>query len=405
VGHTTMASQFSPENTATMNARITNSDAASVRAFIQRSNGTDGVWVTGTKKNAITTDDGKPGFIWEFSVPTKDGYQDGYWVMTQLEIWDVFDAQGNAYTEENPLVVDVTDNNKTKVVARIYVEFASDRSQNFGKDASGNVTGKFMDGYTISGLDVVIKDFEGNPIPGIKDVKLSFIYDNNSVAYGGYSGPDNSTADFVITLTDDGSGTHFAQPADKPHTIRFAGSYRTTFSFTQGDKVVTYSGDNLPANAPKYTVSSVTPTVTLKSRTDYTGSSTNGSTITVAYGHSTETTCGITYHNYSQPNVVFTLSGYGNASGAALIFTESTGGAVRLFVNREDADNKRTDRFAWTADGDCTRWVGYWNSQTGNDRATAAGTIKATQLTLTFDGVDYQVDIEDITIINPVPPS
>lgn len=409
VGHTTVASQFTPDNNATMNARITNSDAASVQAFIQRSNGTDGVWVTGVKKNAFTTEDEKPGFNWEFPVPTKDGYQDGNWVMTQLEIWDVFDAAGNAYTEDEPLVVDVKDNNITKVVARIYVEFATNRSQDFGK-ANGTVTGKFMDGYTISGLDVVIKDFEGNPIPGIKDVKLSFVYGNNSVSYGGYSGPDNSTADFVIALSDDGSGTHFVQPADKSHTIRFAGSYNTIFSFVisrsgQSDQLISFSGDNLPANAPQYTVSSVTPAITLKSRTTYDGSSTNGSTITVAYGHSTETTCGITYHNYSQANVVFTLSGYGNASGAALIFTESGGGAVRLYVNKEDADNKRTDRYSWTADGDCTRWVGFWNSQTGSDRATAAGTIKATQLTLTFDGKEYYVDIDDITIINPTPPT
>ena len=76
-----------------------------------------------------------------------------------------------------------------------------------------------------------------------------------------------------------------------------------------------------------------------------------------------------------------------------------------LYVNKEDADNKRTDRFAWTADSDCLRWVGYWNSQTGNDRATAAGTIKATELVLSYGGVEYTVDIDDITIINPTPPS
>ena len=99
------------------------------------------------------------------------------------------------------------------------------------------------------------------------------------------------------------------------------------------------------------------------------------------------------------------LSGYGNADGASLIFAESNGGDVRLYLNKEDADNKRVDRFTWTKDGDCLRWVGYWNSQTGNDRATAAGTIKATTLTLEKNGESFEVDIDDITIINPVPPS
>jgi hypothetical protein len=228
-----------------MYAKITYSDAASVKAYIQRTDGTDGVWVTGEKlKDSFVTEDGDPGYNWKFAVPTEDGYQDGHWVMTKLALASVFDAAGKNYTEEDPMIIDVNDNNITKVVARIYVEFATDRSQNFGKDAGGNVTGKFMDGYTISGLDVVIKDFEGNPIPGIKDVKLSFVYGNNSVSYGGYSGPNNSTADFIITLADDGSCTHFVQPADKPHTIRFAGSYSTTFSFVisrsgQGDQLIT----------------------------------------------------------------------------------------------------------------------------------------------------------------------
>ena len=50
------------------------------------------------------------------------------------------------------------------------------------------------------------------------------------------------------------------------------------------------------------------------------------------------------------------------------------------------------------------RYVGYWDSQTGTDKATAAGTIKATELVLTYGGMEFKVDIDDITIINPIPP-
>lgn len=413
VGHTTAASQFTPDNTATMNARITNSDAASVRAFIQRSNGTDGVWVTGVKKNDFTTEDGKPGFNWEFSVPTEDGYQDGNWVMTQLEIWDVFDAEGNAYTEEDPLVVDVKDNNITKAVARIYVEFATDRSQNFGKDASGNVTGKFMDGYTISGLDVVVKDFEGNPIPGIKDVKLSFVYGNDSASYGGYTSESltNATADFVIALTDDGSGTHFVQPADKPHTIRLAGSYSTTFSFVisrsgQTDHLISYSGDKLPENAPEYTVSSVIPMVKITARSNYNTSSNTNTNAHVEFGFTSGNGC-TSFDNYSQPNVTITLSGYGNAESAVLVFAASNNGTVHLYTS--NGASTPTTSYAWSGNGTCQRWVGFFQSvRAGNDKHTVAGTLTANELKLTYGGNTYLVNISamyegvtEIKIENP----
>lgn len=403
--HITTPDQYAPNNDATMNVRITNSAAASVQALIVNSDGKEN-WVTGKIEGEFTTD-GKTVNNWSFEVPKDaNGYQDGRWTLTTLRLWNVFAADGTAYTEEEPLIIDVSDaNNKTKVVAKINITFTtndSSKSQNFGKDANGNKTGTFMDSYDISGISVKINDFEGMAITGVKNVELQFDYGNNSVAYGGYSGPTNATADFTIPLTGS-DGINFSQTGT--HTLRIAGSYTTKFSFKVGDTLMSYTGDTLPANAPVYTVSSVTPSVTISARTNYDGSSTNGNTVTVAYGHSTETTCGITYHNYSQASVTLNLAGYGNASGATLAFTKEDGGDVRLFLNKEDADNKRVDNFSWTGNGDCLRWVGYWDSQTGTDRATAAGTIKATQLVLTYGGANYTVDIDDITIINPTPPS
>ena len=402
--HSTVAEQYKPDNDAVMNAQITNSSAASVQAKIVKSDGSE-KWVTGVIGGELTTSDGKTANHWSFRVPTDaNGYQDGNWTLTELKLWDVFGADGTAYTEEEPMLIDVSGTrNVTRVVSRVFMTFPTGKSANFGKDASGNVTGGFMDGYDITGLYVDIKDFEGKPISNISDVKLSFTYGNNSKTYGGYSGPTNATADFVIPLTADSTMTHFAQ--GESYKLRYAGSYTTVFSFKVAGQTFNYTGDTLPLNAPVFTVSSIAPAITIKDWTKYSGSSVSGNTITVTYNHSTETTCGITYHNYAQASVTLELTGYGSASGATLTFTEESGGAVRLFVNSQDADNKRVDNFSWTGNGNCLRWVGYWDSQTGSDRATAAGTIKATTLVLTFEGVQYTVDISDIVIVNPTPPS
>ena len=405
--HSTVSYQYKPNKDAVMNAQITNSSAAQVQAYIIKEGAVEGQWVDGIVGGELTTNDGKPASNWSFAVPgNTDGYQDGNWQLTELKLWDVFATDGTPYTEDEPLIIDVSDtNNRAKVVNRAFVTFNGDKSADFGKDASGNVTGAFMDSHTVSGISVDIKDFEDKKIEGISDVKLKFVYNNNSQAYGGYTSANlnNAAADFEILLAADSTDTKFTQSGS--HTLQYAGSWKTTFSFKINGKEMTYSGENLPEKTPVFTVSSVTPKVTIKDYTKHAGSSKNGNTVTVAYGHSTETTCGITYHNYSQANVTLNLTGYGNASGAKLTFAENKGGDVRLYLNKEDADNKRVNNFSWTGNGDCLRWVGYWNSQTGTDRATAAGTIKATELVLTYDDVDYTVDIDDITINKPTPPS
>ena len=193
-----------------------------------------------------------------------NGYQDGNWQMTQLRLWNVFDSDGTEYTKENPLVFDVSDtNNKTKVVSRVYVTFAENKSEDFGKDATGKVTGTFMQEYSVSGISVKIHDFENQKLTGISDVKLTFVYNNNSVAYGGYSSTQltNTVADFNIALADSGDGITFNQNGSQ--TLQYAGSYTTTFSFKVNGTEVSYSGDNLPNNAPVFTVSSVKPSVAI----------------------------------------------------------------------------------------------------------------------------------------------
>ena len=268
--HSTVAYQYKPNNDAVMNAQITNSAAAQVQAYIIRDGAATGEWVTGTIGGEFTTTSGKPANNWNFAVPKDaNGYQDGNWTLTALKLWDVFAADGTEYTETMPLEFNVSGtNNVTKVVSRVYATFANDLSQNFGKNADGTVTGNFLESHTISGLNVDIKDFEGQPVTGVSNVQLKFTYvSGTSVSNGGYSRSDLSNvtegAAITVPLVADSTGTHFVQNADA--TILYAGNYTTEFSYTIGStyKFGGDSGNALPGNAPVFSVWSKVPGVTI----------------------------------------------------------------------------------------------------------------------------------------------
>lgn len=405
VSQGTVSYQYAPNNNATMNVVLKNAPTATVQARIVKSDGTE-YWVT---SNATTNnEDGTTEF--RFEVPKDaNGYQDGNWTLTDLRVWDAFAADGTEYTEEAPLTFDVSDtNNKTKVVVRVYVTFAPGQAKDFGKDAEGNVTGAFMDSYTISGLNVVIKDFEG-PLKGVGNVKLEYTYGGDSVAKGGYSGgnvPEGGVTAFSFALKPDaGDPTKFVQEGTQP--VQIAGTYNPKISFTFDGGSAAYAGTTLPANAPIITVNSVAPNVKITEAVYASASSQTAATFTdtstTIYAHQYETTstvCGQTfrYKAYHQPYVTLTLSGYGNATGATLTFAESTGGTVLLYTTEEGTSAVST--FTWSGNGTCKRWVGYWNSQTGDDDRTKAGTLNATALVITYGGIEYTVSAP-ITINNP----
>lgn len=402
-GQTTIAYQYKPNNDSMMSVQITNSAAASIQAYIIKKGATDGTWVTGAIGQEFTTDEGKPANYWNFVVPKDaNGYQDGNWQLTTLKLWDVFAADGTPYTQESPLEIDVSNtNNVTKSVNRIYVTFPEGQSKDFGKDASGNVTAAFMTSHTISGLSVGIKDFENNLETKISDVQLKFKYTSNSCStYGGYTSEELAKDDIVVTvkLEDIGNG-QFAQ--NEAAALVYAGAYTTELSFKVNGTTVTYSGDKLPATAPKYTVSSVAPTVKIvnayygNSSSENPATFTNTSTTVTKYQY--EGTCGVT--NYKQPYVVIALAGCGNATSTSLSFVRSGGGDVELYS--ENGGKTATDKYEWTSNGNCTRYVGYWGTTTGNDTYRATGTLVADKLNLTFNNITFAVDVDNITINNP----
>lgn len=111
------------------------------------------------------------------------------------------------------------------------------------------------------------------------------------------------------------------------------------------------------------------------------------------------------------PKATITLSGMGSASNAVLAFTAENGVDVIMITQytqktggyKGDFATYGTSSFAWTADGDCSRFIGVMENgagSNGSDTKTAAGTIVATKLILTYNGEEYEVTV-NITIHNP----
>jgi hypothetical protein len=414
--------QFNENGGAFFKVQMQYVGAADVLAKI--SDGKNDYWVVGIVEDDLE-DETEISYV-NFIIPNGSavpGKQDGNWTLKEINVWNYYDAASNlmeadiVIDEDTGLVSEVQPvgdsvpmtqslNVKTKVVATVMVSFPTVNGEkqgaDFGKDSSGNVTGAFMDSYTIGNLKVIIEDFEHQAIDGISAVTLKYVYNNDSVKYGGYSGVDNSQANFTIDLP--GSGTTFAQTT--PYTIQYAGSWTVTFSFNVGAVPYAYNGATLPANTPTFTVSSVTPTVAItaaqySSKSGGTSTITNGNTTTVYYKESTEKSCGITYYNYTPADVTITLAGFGKATSARMEFiTSNTDGKVHLYEESQKDDGTSTNSYVWTGNGNCKRYMGFWESKTGNDDKTPAGTLTSTALILVYGGIEYTVPVT-IIINNP----
>ena len=427
--HRTPTYQYAPNNNASMNAHIANSEAAVVWAYIVKAGEAEGVWVEGslgTTYEYSAYEGATPVSVatWNFAIPGAEntGYQDGNWQLTALKLWDVFSADGTPYTEESPLEIDVSDKSiVSKVASQMNVTFESNQSQNFGVDANGNTTGAFMQSHTISGLKVNVTDFAGDALVDDKGnllvtaVTLTFTHNKDSaVTYGGYTSALFDQATYTTVYLEynassglfeqvayqlsDGSGKVTSATAP----ITYAGSYTTTMSVWMGTTETKFAGNadtqttkKMPANAPVFTVSSVAPSATITSA-NYASSSGGAATVTNDVSTTVyiqqETNCGST--SYTQADVTITLNGANSATSAKLTFAKQGGGDVRMYTTT--GTSSQTTSFDWTSGTTtCKRYVGV-NSSSGG-----AGTLIATQLVLKYNNFDFIVDIADITINNP----
>ena len=252
---------YAPNNDAVMKVLIDNCEAATVYADILKDGSSETVPVSGSLKEGN----------WVFEVP-KDGSgkQDGVWTIKQLRLWNVYDENGNPYTEAAPLVFDLTDepNVTIKVVSSVKVTVSPLADPDLGKDGE-TITAQFMDTQTVSGLYVTITDFEDKAIVNadgtllVSDVKLIYDYGGETKAYGGYTSTGVSATEemYTVSLTEDGTNAKFVQSGAL--TVQYAGTYTPKLQYTINGMTYTMPAEKMGNNAPGFAVWSKTPTATI----------------------------------------------------------------------------------------------------------------------------------------------
>ena len=441
---TTVDYLYAPKNDAFVSVDIAYSATATVLAKFKNLDSGEYYSVQGVldDQGADEDENGRPINRWKFTIPNGskvNGKQDGNWQLVELNIWNYYEEDGTyveAELDENgnlvadgkrddPLVVDLSDkDHKIKVVVTISVSFVSGQSKDFGKNGE-TVDGAFMQEYTISGLNVDIKDFEGKPIKGVSDVKLTYTYQNNSSTYGGYTSSSltNTVADFTIVLTDDGSGMKFVQ--SESYKIKYAGSWTTSFSFKVVETPYSFTGQTLPANAPVFTVSSVKPSAKITGVNTGTNTSINTKltwttnrlgtpTFTASeskknsfsdyaatlYASATVDNggswgAGNRHGFFAEPKL--TISVYGVADGFTVSMTLPAGASSAIEFSR--TGNGAIEKEIGKVSTVKSFGVGsrhYLEGYAGH------GTVKIETMTLTKDGVTYTVTLDNpLVITNP----
>jgi len=421
---------FAPNGDAKLNADIKHSATASVVAVIVDANGNEYEVegkLSSTDSNNIST--------WYFTIPTNSGgsymgKQDGIWTMREIRIWNYYESDGTFIRAEKeadgslkadgerdePMVITEAQimaqaNNlpyETKVVQTVNLLFSKDNE-------SLEFKGTFLQSFAFEGIKFSISDFEGKalkvPVDGIS---LLYGYDGKSDEFGGYTGD-------VVTAAKEGTPINVSfTTADgiiytqsEAQTIQYAGNYYPTeFKISIGgiEKQYVSTGEWL-ASIPSFTVRTEVPAVTIASITPSgshksVDSAKNEVTVTSKIeGNKVtiypEATAGCGGDIATQPQVVLKLSNMGKASDVKLIFaTDNDDKTVRLYTA---AGTGRTEAYQWSADGNATRWVGYFAG--GCSSSQYAGTLTSeSRLVLTDQNKNtYEVAIDPIIIVNKQP--
>lgn len=360
-----------------------------------------------------------------FAIPDNmTGTRNGQWTVTGVKLYGVYDAAGNYYGEadpENPELDPYKESFDLEFTSTFTLidEFSvsvPNTTVTLGKDANGKITGSFMQEQPLGTKIEFGVDFTGfTSLPAgvsIENAKLILHHNaNTSVANGGYSysnSSDNPNAtvsldlelkNMKLVLTDDAVNK----------TLRLAGTYYGVVTFD-----LRIEGVNAPISFTKefrdsklVEVWSVKPTVAISGinpagpvKVDHgTQSGTqsdetatwNATTATVFFGYKYESgACGGGgTHTYTRPKVTIRLTGKGAAQNVILSF----GSGSYVYGGTQGA-------YEWSADGDCTREIGYLQ---GTSERTPAGTIEADKLVLIFNAVEYTVALPEgskITINN-----
>ena len=363
-----------------------------------------------------------------------DGSQDGEWVIREVWLQNVFDADSNYIgvteggpTAETSMVFDVYNEDKSPedniysyVVQGARVSLTGTYTDDAGNQAGTvtektesvllgknltAVTGDFMDSYSGSAQTLTISDWRSQAITGMT-ASWNLNFDGASVNNGGYSGatPFNNGE----TMTAAADGITYTVPAQ---TYQEAGNYVWTITYGTGSSYTntikcTYS---VYSKTPTLAIDKISPsgthnTVNSSNSNTQVTSKIDGNTIEI-YPNSKVTGSGCNKKGelVEEPKVWLKLTNMGNADQATLTFTESNGGEVRLYYGDNSKNGTQTTGWLWEEDGSVQRFVGY-NDAGSCDESKAAGTLtSANVLVLTCGGKTYTVSVNVITIINNRP--
>lgn len=410
VGFSRQGAVYAPDGDASLHIRLSNAVDAYIVALIVDENGNEYTVECGSE-NAKELQDQEGVYQYNIPVPLNSSdSQDGTWTLVEARVSNVFGENGHEYTADAPLVIDLRDQDNTvKVTHKIRTTFAANQGADF--------SGAFLQGHDIKNVSVTIDaaghavDVNGDGKSDISNVKIVYGYGGDAAAKGGYTGTNIAATDkaFTLTLTST-DGMNFKQDGIK--TINIAGTYTPReFSFDVFDgtrtttKTFKVGTNDWPQNVPAYTITSATPTVAISGRSEY-GSSTNTATSATVYSNyrkeAKEDGCD-KFDAYDQPYVDITLTGYGYASSASLVFATADGSEVRLYET--NGASSSVNSFTWTSATACKRYVG-WYQKTSNsqpDVFSVATTMTASVLTFTDStGNTYTVTLTTpIEIKNP----
>lgn len=354
-----------------------------------------------------------------------DGYYDRWWA------WSVADI--TAEGESAPVVT---------VSSQIDIAFtnsANNANKNFGKDANGNVTGLFGATYALDNLELqVLADGKLLSDYGmtLETVTLEYKYDqtsfvkvNNTVSRNTYGNYTIATSD-VAALTSGAAGnivynlasggTNGVYALSTTNTgLSVAGRYKAqsitmTIKTAKGETMSVPVPPAVLAAAPEYTVSSQKMDVKIDTfapnKTGYQCSNNAKDALNTVSSSINAAKTNVTLYCEMQKNgngftiltdpyVTLKLT---NKAAAGDVKVQFSGSTERMY---EAARGTVNTAYTWSpSTGDtCTRYIGrYQQSKTCSSAVVEpAGTLTASEITVTLNGFTFTMEIDTITINNP----
>ena len=333
------------------------------------------------------------------------------------------------------------------VVSNVNVSFTNsglNANKEFGK-TNGTVDGLFGQAYTLGNLEIsVTTGSEGKPLSdyGLKvdSITLNYQYDkteslenvNNEMyknKYGSYTveqGAFNNLIEGdagkkVYSLASSDVSKYTLAPAASNKQLSVAGSYKATSMVVTivseddtGTPLKVVLDNEVLSTAPKYSVSSMKMDAKIDSfapnKTGYlcidngknelkTVSSSINANKTEVMLYCEMQKNGNNFTILTDPYVTLKLF---NKAVAGEVKLQFSGDTTRMY---EAARGTENTAYVWSvSSGDtCTRYIGYYKQSKTCSSAEVepAGTLTATELTVTLDGITYMVAIDTITIKNP----